>query len=244
MQIALLATLLLAAVWFVALRPKSTTGGGESATAPAPAAQASPAAPSGAAPGTAGLTGAVDRARDAVTTADGDAARAEQSSAEAGDGVSVPATRSGPGDASNPATRAPAQSADATRPGSRPAAARGGARAHRAAGSPQVRAVRTAVREHRAVAIAFVDPRTADARAVAQEIGHVSNFGGRAVTLAVPLARLSAYDFITNEVQVTVAPTVVIVDPRRRATTIVGFADRGEIEQRLADALAVRRRGR
>jgi hypothetical protein len=101
--------------------------------------------------------------------------------------------------------------------------------------------VKAALLHHRAVAIAFVDPRTADARAVAVEIRHVSHFGGRAVTLAVPLADLSDYDFITKTIEVTVAPTVVIVDPRLRATTIVGFADRGEIEQRLADALAVKR---
>jgi hypothetical protein len=57
----------------------------------------------------------------------------------------------------------------------------------------------------------------------------------------VPIAQLSRYEFITREVAVTVAPTVVIVSPKRTATTIVGFADRGEIEQRLADAVATRR---
>lgn len=237
MQIALAATLLLLAVWFVALRPKPATQA-ESAAAPSAApAQTTQAPAGGAAPGTVGLTRAVDKAHSAVTTANGDAARAEQTRADS-------ATPARPASGSQ-------QSAAATGAGSRAAAApaaphaRPGAAAsvhHRAAASPRVRTVKAALRDHRAVAIAFVDPRTADARAVAGEMRHVSHFGGRAVTLAVPLTSLSDYDFITKSVEVTVAPTVVIVDPRRRATTIVGFADRGEIEQRLADALAVKRR--
>jgi len=231
MQIALGATLLLLVVWLVALRPKPSSG--EEAAAPTSApAQTAPASDGGAAPGTAGLKGAIDKAHGAVATADADAQRAQQSSADG---------------ATAPTASAPAQSGSATatastpRPAHRSTGAGHAARRHHAA-SPQVRAVKAALRHDKAVAIAFFDPNTADARAVAHEIGHVSTFGGRAVVLAVPLAKLSDYAFITNRVEVTVAPTVVIVDRRRQATTIVGFADRGEIEQRLADALAVRRR--
>lgn len=221
MQILLAVTLLFAALWFVALRPKSSAGG-ESAATPA---QTTPAPSSGAAPGTEGLSGAVDKANGAVATADADAERAAQSSAE-GEGP----------------TRATARTPAATvAKGAKPRAT-GAAAAHRPAGSPHVRAVKTALRHHKAVVIAFVDPHTADARAVAQEVRHVSHFGGRAATFAAPLTKLSAYDFVTNRVEITVAPTVVIVDPQRRATTIVGFTDRGEIEQRLADALAAKRR--
>ena len=223
MQIALVATMLFAAVWFVALRPKSSSG--EQAAAPAPA-QSAPASDGGAAPGTAGLKGAIDQAHGAVATANGDAARAQQSSA----------------DGAAPSTPAPAASTPAAKPHPAQRAAGSGGAAHHRAASPQVRAVKAALRHDKAVAIAFVDPNTADARAVAREIGHVSTFGGRALVLAVPLAKLSDFPFITNHVEVTVAPTVVIVDRRRQATTIVGFADRGEIEQRLADAVATKRR--
>jgi hypothetical protein len=238
-QIVLGVTLLFAVVWFVALRPKPADGGA-SAAAPAPAPQTTPAAP-----GTEGLKGAIDKAHGAVVTASGDAQRAAQSNADGGgtatstgtSGSSAATTGGGAG-RSAPATGGGAAAAT-------PGAARGASHAratppaHAQAVSGSVRAIRTALRQHKAVAIAFVDPGTADARAVAQELSHVSNFGGRAVTLAVPLTQLSDYSFITNEVQVTVAPTVVIVDPRRRASTIVGYTDRGEIEQRLADALAV-----
>jgi len=217
MQIALGATLLLFAVWFVALRPKPQSEG--EAPAPAPAAQPSSA---GAAPGTAGLSRAIDRAQAAVTTANEAAERAAGNSADA-----------------------PAASGGAAADGEH-------ARASGSAGSSDggistkpihthgpVASVRAALRMHKAIAIAFVDSATADSRAVDRELLHVSRFGGRAFTLSVPLADIADYAFITNSVEVTVAPTVVIVDPQRRATTIVGATDRVEIEQRLADALKV-----
>jgi hypothetical protein len=231
MQIALAATLLLCAVWFTMLRPKPSTHA-ESAAAPSATPAQPTQAPAGpTAPGAAGLGRAVEQAHGAVTTANGDAARAQQTGA---DGSAQPAGSTAAG-AGSSATARPVE------PHARHTAAPASAQ-RRTAASSQVRAVKAALRSHRAVAIAFVDPHTADARGVAQEMRHVSHFGGRAVTLAVPLTRLSDYDFITKSVEVTVAPTVVIVDPRRRAATIVGFADRGEIEQRLADALAVKRR--
>lgn len=176
MQIALVATMMFALLWFVALRPKSS--GGEAAPEPVPAAQV------------------------------------EEQAAAQPEPAPAPAPRAAP---------APRTSRPAAR-----AAAGGGI-------------VGAALRRGQAVAIAFVDPRTADARAVREELRHVSRFGGRAMTLSVPIAQLSRYEFLTREIEVTVAPTVVIVSPKRTATTIVGFADRAEIEQGLADALSRRR---
>jgi hypothetical protein len=215
-QIALAATLLLALVWFVALRPKPAADGGD--TAAAPAVQETPAAP-----GSAGLERAVDRAEGAVATADADAERASGSSADAAKPAQPAA-----------AAAAPAKSAAPKRAAR---AAGAGAEAAREVAGP-VASVRAALRQRKAIAIAFVDPATADARAVGEELRHVDHFGGRVFTLPVPLARLSDYGFITRNVEVTVAPTVVIVAPDHTATTIVGFTDRGEIEQRLAGALA------
>jgi hypothetical protein len=189
MQIAVAATLLLLAVWFVALRPKPSSTEDAAAPAPAPAQTTpAPAAPSGGAAVAAEPTRAADRPARAAAGRGGDVS-------------------------------------------TRPIHTRG-----------PVASVRAALKLHKAIAIAFVDSATADSQAVERELLHVSRFGGRAFTIAAPLANLSDYGFITKSVEVTVAPTVVIVDPRHRASTIVGFADRGEIEQRLADALAAKRR--
>lgn len=141
-----------------------------------------------------------------------------------------------------PAQEAPAAPAPAPAAEPEPAArAPKAVAAAKPGDSAQVRLVRTALRQRKAIAIAFVTPTVADARAVAEEMRHVSTFAGKAVTIEAPLSELSRYGFITREVEVTVAPTVVIVAPNRNATTIVGFADRFEIEQRLADALGQRR---
>jgi hypothetical protein len=183
MQIALGATLLLLAVWFVALRPKPSSSPEAAAPAPVPA-QTTP-------------------APVAPVVPEPTRAAARPARAKAGEG--------------DVASR-------------RPIHTRG-----------PVASVRAALKLHKAIAIAFVDSATADSQAVERELLHVSHFGGRAFTIAAHLADLSDYGFITKTVEVTVAPTVVIVDPRHRASTIVGFADRGEIEQRLADALAVKR---
>ena len=185
MQIALAATLLLLAVWFVALRPKPSSS--EEAAAPAPV-------PAQTTPAPAASSGGAE-----PTTSGRSAAR----------------------------ERPPAEAADVS---TRPIHTRG-----------PVASVRAALQLHKAIAIAFVDSATADSRRSSDELLHVSDFGGRAFTIATRLANLSDYGFITKNVEVAVAPTVVIVDPRHRATTIVGFADRGEIEQRLADALAAKR---
>lgn len=206
-QVLLLATVMFAAVWFLALRPK----GAEETAAPAPAAQEAPAAP-----GAEGLANAVEQARDAVGQANGAQADPQASAPPAAD----PAPATGGATARQPAPNGA-----------------GAPRAQASASGP-AGAARRALADHKALAIAFVDPFTADARAVAEELRHVSRFGGRAFLASAPLADLADYGFITRGVEVTVAPTVVIVAPDRTATTIVGFTDRGEIQQRLADALA------
>lgn len=220
MQIALGATLLLLVVWFLALRPKPDTAA-ESA-APAPATQEAPAAP-----GTAGLTKAIDKARGAVVTANGETGQ----------------DANGPADDTATAGDAEPSRGNSTA-ASRARHADGAAVPHRvgAAARAEVRQVRAALHDRKAIAIAFVDPVISDARAVEQEMRAVSNFDGKAFTISVPLAHLAQFGFITRTVEVTVAPTVVIVAPNREATTIVGFTDRTEIEQRLADALLMRRR--
>src|SRR5829696_7699339 len=218
MQIALLVTVLLAAVWLVALRPKPASVDTGGPVPPTPAQEA----PS--APGAAGLDRAVDQARGAADTARADARRAAGSSAEA-------TTSSGARSGSEAAASGTAK----------PQRASGARHARRAApADPHVRTIRAALRSHKAIALAFINPTASDARAVSEELSHVGGFGGSVVTLSVPIAHLSRYGFITREVDVTVAPTIVIVGPNREATTIVGFADRFEIAQRLADALAAK----
>ena len=60
------------------------------------------------------------------------------------------------------------------------------------------------------------------------------------VKLAVPLSELSRYPVITNQVQVTESPTLVLIDGQRKADMLTGFLDQLELSQRVSDALAVK----
>jgi hypothetical protein len=68
----------------------------------------------------------------------------------------------------------------------------------------------------------------------------VPGHGGQVFKLAIPLSEGSSYAALTNQVPVNISPTLVIIDRRRHADEVVGFADSFEIVQRLSDALSTR----
>ena len=93
---------------------------------------------------------------------------------------------------------------------------------------------------HKVVAILFFNPAAADDRAVKHELDEVPARGGKVVKLAVPLSELTRYPVITNQVQVTESPTLVLIDGQRKADMLTGFLDQLELSQRVSDALAVK----
>jgi len=98
MRIALVAVLALAAVWFVALRPKS--GGGSSTPAPPPTA-----------PGVAGLTRSIDKARAATAAANASVAKVQSTAAATSNGTAgqPAAAPNGTGGQAAPSSASPAQ---------------------------------------------------------------------------------------------------------------------------------------
>jgi hypothetical protein len=100
--------------------------------------------------------------------------------------------------------------------------------------------IETALTKHRVVAILFFNPGAADDRAVKHELDAIPARGGKVVKLAVPLSELTRYPVITNQVQVTESPTLVLIDGKRRADMLTGFLDQLELSQRVSDALAVK----
>ena len=63
---------------------------------------------------------------------------------------------------------------------------------------------------------------------------------GKVVRLAVPVSQLTKYSVVTQQIPVVTAPTLVLIDAARQATTITGYADPVEIAQRIDDALSVK----
>ena len=102
----------------------------------------------------------------------------------------------------------------------------------------QVRLLESALSAHKVVAVLFYNPAAADDRAVEQELTAAAAPKGKVVKVAVPVSELSSFSVISNQVPVTIAPTLLIIDPAGQATSLTGFADRFEIAQRIQGALA------
>jgi hypothetical protein len=97
--------------------------------------------------------------------------------------------------------------------------------------------VERALATHKVLAALFYNPAASDDQAVKQELASVPTHSGKVVKLIVPLSELSNYTLITNQVPVSFSPTLVVINRSGQASTIVGFADTFEIDQRIAGAL-------
>ena len=224
MQIALAAVLVFAAVWFVALRPSS---GSTSSSTPTPTPVAAKPAPGPNAPGEAGLRRAIGKAHGAAAASD----RNAQTLRNRSNGVDGP----------NAAPVAPARGAAAGAAAVKP---RAGARPIVGAG-PGLRGVpgrvQRALARHQVVALLFYNRAGSDDRAVQAAFARLREPRSRVLVATAPIAQLSRFGVVTHVVSVFASPTVVIFDRTGQPTTLVGFADRTEIQQRIDDALAAGR---
>ena len=101
-------------------------------------------------------------------------------------------------------------------------------------------AIENGLNHHKVLAILFFNPAAADDRAVKHELDEIPARGGKVVKLAVPLSELTRYPVITNQVQVTESPTLVLIDGQRKADLLTGYLDQLELSQRVSDALAIK----
>jgi hypothetical protein len=207
LQIVLVATVALAALWMVALRPKP-------ATAP-PSEPSKPAAQS-AVPGPAG--DALDKARATRAAAD---ARARAADAPAG----AAARKVAP----SPAPQAPRSAGPAVSPARRDTAPRG-----RLATPGMVRA---ALARRQAVVLLFYSGRASDDRAVRSEIDSVSRLGGRVRVWPVAVKGVSRFKNVLRQTQILQTPSVVVLGPASPPRVLTGYVDSFEIDQAAAVSL-------
>jgi hypothetical protein len=222
----LVGTVAFFALWIVALKPSAS--------------------------GSAAHSGGLGQYQSAINAARKSVKLQDQQGATA---ANVPTTATPSAPAATPAAHdtaaAPAAKAAATpAPATAPAAATNAARHARrpdprttvdgAGAAHRFNLVTHTLRADKVLAILFYNPAGADDRAVKQELASVPRYGGRVVKLAIPVAELARYAAITTQVVVSTTPTLVLIDRRRQASLITGFADRFEIVQRVEDALAVK----
>jgi hypothetical protein len=127
------------------------------------------------------------------------------------------------------ATSNPARS---PKPAPRPAAT------PKATSSPA--AVSTAMANGKVVVLLFWNQQASDDRRVREELAHVSSHGGKALIVAAPVRQVSLFSTSIRGIQVLQSPTILVVDHRHQARTLVGYTDRAEIGQAVDDAVASR----
>lgn len=116
-------------------------------------------------------------------------------------------------------------------------ASRGHAASHHLSGPA---AVDAALQAGRPLALLFYNPAGADDRDVRAELLRL-RLPARVLKLAVPIAQVARYTAISQQLAIDNAPTLVIVNHARDASTIVGYASAFEIRARIDAALAAGR---
>jgi hypothetical protein len=237
----LVATLAAFGLWYVELRPSSSSSGGASQGA-----------------GT--YQSAINQAHQAVKTSNAANARlgAPTSTGRAPASPSSKAATAKVTASTRTTTVAKSSATSAPKAAVKPAVKHAASRphhkavstaAHKAVSTPAHKAVSTAeqlslvtnaITAHKVVAVLFYNDAAADDQAVDRELAAVPTHSGQVVKAAVPLSALTSFGIITQQVPVVTAPTLVLIDSSRQATEIIGFADTLEITQRVDDALAAK----
>jgi len=241
-QIALAATVFLALIWFVALRPHSTSSS-STPVASAPVSTSAPAAAKAKAPaGTThieGMTRAVTHAREAVAASQRTADKSASASAEGPSKVTSSSTTVvHPAHAAVPAGTVTKSSVTVTRskhgvPSSKVTVTK--TTAH-AAPAQQV-AVEKQLKQGKVVLVLFWNPKGSDDVAVHKELQAVEKKLGGKVAVHYALAKqVGSYGSITKAIQVYQTPTLLLVNGKGLTTTLTGFTDAFSIEQTINEA--------
>jgi hypothetical protein len=226
-QFALLAAVAALAIWLVALKPSSSSSSG----APQPSTNTF----------ASGVLSAPGKARAAVAASDG------ASAAHGGTIVTptTPAPIATTSTAATPTRKPPSATTPPSGAATASAAALGAQQRAPATAPPHSQTakrldlVSRALKANKVIALLFYNSAAPDDRAVRDELAAIPLSRGKVVKLAVPISELGRYPVVTTQVPVNSSPTLVIINPRQQATTIVGFADGFEIAQRIADAVSV-----
>jgi hypothetical protein len=223
MQIALVAVVLLAGMWFTVLKPKPVE---ETAVTPAtPAPTATTSAP--VAPGVKGLTKAVDKAKAAGSTSD--AANAKVQSATGGSTAKPKATKS-------VATPKKTLTATPAKAKAKAPAAKAKAKAPAAAKVDPSDRLLAFLAKGKTLVILF-EGKGADDKAARKAVHLTAKADPKHVISAyVPVSKVGDYEKITTGVQIYGSPSILVIGKDRKATLLSGFVDAPSVQQAVGDA--------
>lgn len=230
-QIALAAAVLLAGVWFFALRSTSpsgeSSGGSSSSSAPASSSGSSSAASAqsapgagtktsagktyhGSAPGVAGLTHAIAKAQGAVKQSE----RAQHHSATKTSSATKPSSATHAKSAPRPRTQAPGVAAKPTKQA----------------------LVEAELKHGHTVIVLFWNRKGSVDVAVRRQLSSVR--GRNVVVHYSSAAEVGQYGEITRSLQVFQTPTMLVIDRNGNTKTLTGLVDTYAIRQAIAEAHA------
>jgi hypothetical protein len=98
--------------------------------------------------------------------------------------------------------------------------------------------VRTAVTDHKVLALLFYNPAGPDDQALKQELTAVPSHRGQVVKLAIPLNDAASFTAVTQQVALNLSPTLVLISRTGEASEDVGYTAPFVIDQQVQDALA------
>jgi hypothetical protein len=266
MQIALVAVVLLAGMWFTVLKPKPAAD----SAAPTPAAVTpAPASSEPVAPGVKGLTSAVEKAKGAAAVSDATNAKIQKATGAA-PAVSAPAA------AAKPASAKPTVAAKPAAAKTTPAASKGVRHATPAKAKvkttsavktvTKVAAPAATLKAKPAVAKApaspakkavDVDPSDrllaylakgktlvilfygagADDRGARKAVHRTAKADPKHVVSAyIPIGDVGKYEAITSDVQVLASPSILVIGTNGKATLLTGYVDAAVVRQTVGDA--------
>ena len=221
----------------VALRPHSAANN-SSAPLVAPKITPKPATPQHTAPGAAGLGRAIDHSKDATGAANASVKRTENAVAQA---QTEPVARH---DTVAPTTAAPPTTAAQPTTAAKPAPAVKHTAAvktttpvtHLPPAKPATPAepgsarVNSALAAHKSVVLLFAGDGADDS--VAREVVRAVH-GPNVVGIVASIEQLASYDSLLSNVDVSAAPTIVVIGPNRQASEIVGLPDSKQVQAAL-----------
>jgi hypothetical protein len=234
MQIALVAVVLLAGMWFTVLKPKPADD-----TASVTPATPTPTATTSAtkvAPGVTGLTKAVDKAKAASAKSDATNAKiqAATGSKPAASNATAPAKAKATKSVAATKTTAKAKTLTQT-PAAKPKTKAKATTDTASTVDPSDRLL-AFLAKGKTLVVLF-EGKGSDDKAARKAVHETAKADPKHVVSAyVPIGKVGDYEKITSDVQVYGSPTILVIGADRKATALTGFVDAPSIQQAVGDA--------
>jgi hypothetical protein len=268
-QIALVAVVVLFALWLIVLRHASSesTSPSASSTSPATSAQPTPSSSSsassgssgsagssasgsstyhGSAPGVAGLTRAIAKARGAVAQSQQNAQRLQSKEKQASSASSAAqATAAKPASTTSAksvaaATPAPAKAKAKAAPQSaaKPSSTAAGSSARVKAGIPALQSqVEAQLKHGQLVAILLWNPQGSVDKVVRRNLQAAKqSFAGKLALHVATSGQVGSFGTFTRAVQVYSTPTILLINPKGATSSVTGLTDSFAIDQAIREA--------